>query len=134
MGGTPAILSLAALNGALDLYQDLNISELYQQTQQHSEYLILLLENLGLEVVTPKKLDLRGGHVAFLHPKAYELTRTLLAHNIIVDYRKPNLIRMCINPLYINLNDVYHAISVLKNIIKNKIHQQPEYCQIQKVT
>lgn len=134
MGGTSAILSLAALNGALDLYQDLNIQELYLHTQNHSGHLIALLESLGLDVVTPKEPDLRGGHVAFLHPKAYEVSRALLACNIIVDYRKPNLIRMCINPLYINLNNIYHAVSLLKNILTNKIYQKTEYQHIQKVT
>lgn len=134
MGGTPSILSLAALNGALEIYKDLNIQALHQQTQQHSEYLISSLENVGLDVITPKISGLRGGHVAFLYPEAYALSRALLANHIIVDYRKPNLIRMCINPLYLDLNHIYQAVLILEKIITNKTYQRPEYQHIQKVT
>lgn len=134
MGGTPAILSLAALNGALDIYQDLNIQALHQQTQQYSEYLISQLEKLGLQIITPKTSNSRGGHMAFLHPEAYQLSRALLAHNVIIDYREPNLIRMCINPLYISLNDINQAVCTLETILKNKIYQHPEYQNRKKVT
>lgn len=134
MSGTPSILSLVALNGALDIYKNLNLNLLLKLKEVHLNYLINAIEQLGLKVITPKENHIRGGHVAFIHPSGYAISRALLDNHIIVDYREPNLIRMCVNPLYIKLTDLKNCVEKLKEILILKLFQNPEYNQIQKVT
>ncbi len=134
MGGTPSILSMVALDGALDIYENLDLNKLFVLRESYSDYIISALESLNLNVITPKQNNLKGGHVAFTHPYGYALSRTLLKNNIILDYREPNLIRMCINPLYLKLSDLNYSLTKLKHILNQKLYLNPEYSLMQKVT
>lgn len=133
IGGTPYVLSLKALKGALMTLEGLDINALRSQSLQHSMSLIKSLEELGLSVITPLT-DGRGGHVAFVHEEAYALARALIEHGAIVDYRNPSLIRLCVHPLYLELNDIQRCVDLLAHILKHKIHQAPKYQHTLRVT
>jgi kynureninase len=134
MGGTPCILSLSALHGALEIYDNFELKKLYQQAQVYSDYLIQELKKIGLTIISPMQSHLRGGHVGFTHPNGYGLSRALLENNIIVDYRSPDLIRICVNPLYINISDLNAFLKVLKKILAKKLYLNPKFNEILKVT
>ena len=131
ISGTPYVLSLKALEGALKSVDSLDINILHAQSLQYSMILIQALQTLGLEVLTTLN-DTRGGHVAFIH--SHELARALIDYGVIVDYRNPGLIRMCVNPLYLDLADIHQCIDHLRHILDTKIYQAPKYQQILKVT
>lgn len=133
MSGTPYVISLKALDGALKSLEDLDITDLHARSLQYSMTLIQALQALGLQVLTPLK-DARGGHVAFTHQEAYGLARALIDDGVIVDYRNPELIRMCVNPLYLDLADIHQCIEHLRHMLEAKIYQAPEYQQPLKVT
>lgn len=133
ISGTPYVLSLKALEGALKSMEGLDLTAVRAQSLQHSMMLIQALQALGLQVCTPLD-DTRGGHVAFLHKDAYELTRALIDHGIVVDYRKPELIRICVNPLYLDTADIQQCIDTLRYLLDTKIYQKPHYQQTGKVT
>lgn len=133
LGGTPYVLSLKGLEGALKTIEGIDQDASYTKSLEHSEFLIKALQALGLKVLT--SLDApRGGHVAFLHPDAYALSRALIEHGVIVDYRKPDLIRMCITPLYLNLSDIQQSIIRLTALLETKKYLSPHYKQTLKVT
>lgn len=116
LSGTPYILSMSGLIGALSLFDRVEISDLYQQSLFLSEHLIQALEEMKVRVVTPLN-SVRGGHIAFMHPEAYAITQALLAAGLIGDYREPNLIRLCVNPLYLDEIDLTRCIAILQGVL-----------------
>ena len=133
ISGTPYVLSLKALEGALKSVEDLDLTAVRAQSLQHSMMLIQALQALGLQVCTPLD-DTRGGHVAFLHKEAYSLACALIDYGVIVDYRKPGLIRICVNPLYLDVTDIQQCIDHLRHLLDTNIYQRPQYQQTGKVT
>jgi kynureninase len=133
IGGTPFMLSLKALEGALKSIEGIDMTELYAQSLAHSRVLIQALLELQLQVITPLN-ESRGGHVAFIHSDGYALSRALIDHGVTVDYRNPGLVRLCVNPVYLNLLDIHQCIKQLHYLLDSKIYQLPQYQQTFKVT
>lgn len=133
IAGTPYILSLAALDGALESIAGLDLYALRAQSLKYSKLLIQALQAIGLEVLTPLN-ETRAGHVAFVHPNGLQLARALIDSGIIVDYRNPGLIRMCVNPLYLTFDEIQQCIHTLQHILDTKLYHAPQYQQTSKVT
>jgi kynureninase len=133
ISGTPYVISLKALEGALKSIDGLDMAALRTQSLQYSMILIQALQELGLHVLTPLN-DTRGGHVAFIHEEGHGLARALIDEGVIVDYRNPRLIRICVHPLYLDLADIHRCIHHLRHILDTKIYQAPQYQTAVKVT
>lgn len=114
MAGTPYIMSLASLSGALMIFDDVDINLIQERSLVHSAMLMAALKSLNIEVITPEE---RGGHVAFWHRHGYEISRVLIDSGIVCDYREPHVVRLCVNPLYIELEDIRCCIDRIKHII-----------------
>ncbi len=132
-GGTPPILSLSALEGALSVFDDTQLRDLYVLSQERSLYLINALEELDLKILTPKNTP-RGGHIAFIHPQGYALSRALIEQKVICDYRHPDLIRLCVNPLYLGIDEINRCIEIIRKILKEQLYRSAKYLQKTKVT
>ncbi len=116
LSGTPSILSMKALQGALRVYEQIEIAQVDYKSQCLSQSLIEESKQFpGLTCISPLEADKRGSHVAFSHPKALLLCEVLKAKGIIVDHRKPDIIRFGISPLYLNEEDIDLAIKALKH-------------------
>lgn len=126
LSGTPYLLSLRALAGALDVFDGVSLDTLHQQSLEYSTILIQALRDMGMDVVTSETHS-RGGHVAFMHPQGYALSRALIERGIIVDYRAPDLIRICVNPLYLSLGDIHDCLSQLRLLILNQTYLAHSY-------
>lgn len=133
IAGTPYILSLAALDGALNGIKAHDINVLRAQSLEYSRILIQALQAFKLEILTPLN-ETRAGHVAFLHPSGLQLARALIDLGIIVDYRNPGLIRICVNPLYLTLSDIQRCIDTLQHILNTKLYCALQYQHTGKVT
>lgn len=133
LGGTPPILSCKALEGALEVFNSVDIQTLYQLSQQHSLFLMESLQRLGLELLISTD-EPRGGHVAFIHQQGYALSRALIDHGVIGDYREPGLIRLCVNPLYLSMDDIKQCVERLQHVLEKQLYLSPQYQQILKVT
>jgi kynureninase len=136
IAGTPYILSLKALEGALEIFDDLDMFILREKSLYLSEYLINVMKNCAPELVclSPKNPSLRGGHVAFTHEEAFAISRVLIEKGFICDYRDPHLIRLCVNPLYLTLDDIKAYIHAIHTIMSHKLYSSPKYQHKLKVT
>jgi kynureninase len=76
------------------------------------------LKHRGVSLITPREDRHRGGHVALSHPKAELLCRELHERQVIADYRKPDLLRLCPSPLYSSFEDCFEVIERLASIIE----------------
>jgi len=117
--GTVPVLSAAPLWGMLDLIETVSIERLRQRSIDLTEYLIDLVDERlpACEIGSPRDPSRRGGHVAIEHPEAYRLSEALKDRGVVVDFRPPNVVRLCPSPYFIGFQDVYEAIELLRGIL-----------------
>jgi kynureninase len=130
---TPPMLSLKAIEPAIDLALEAGIDRLRAKSILQSEYLIFLAERklvaLGYALGTPRWAELRGSHVSLRHPEGYRLNRALIeaeppAVKVIPDFREPDNIRLGIAPLYTTFTEIYRAVGRMQEIVADRIYEQ----------
>lgn len=118
--GTPHILSLAPLEGALKIINETGISAIRKKSLQLTDYLIDLAEQEliphGFSIGTPLETKRRGGHVALKHENAIQINEALKAKDIVADFRYPDIIRLAPVALYNTFHDVWQVIQTIKLI------------------
>ncbi|WP_363464607.1 kynureninase [Halogeometricum borinquense] len=126
--GTPPILAVAPLDGALDVVEDAGIDALREKSLALTDFLIELVDDRlpDCEVGTPRDPTRRGGHVAVEHPEAYRISEALKDRGVIVDFRAPNVVRVCPSPYYVGFEDVYHMVEHLEAIFEGAEYEQYE--------
>lgn len=115
--GTPAILSYAALDGALAAFDELEMAQIREKSILLSELFIRRVESCPqaarLTLASPRDALLRGSHVSFAHGAAAEVMRRLIERGVIGDFRPPDLLRFGFTPLYLRYVDVWDAVEIL---------------------
>jgi kynureninase len=76
------------------------------------------------EVGTPRAPDRRGGHVAVEHPEAERVSLALRDRGVVVDYRPPNVVRVCPAPLYTRFADVWGVVDRLRGVLDEGAYEQ----------
>lgn len=119
--GTPSVLALSALEGALTLYDGVKMADVSARADMLTGFLCRASDRIlapwGVRVATPREPGRRGGHVALAHPDAAALSLALRHAGVIVDYRPPNLLRLAPAPLYTDAADVLAAVECLLDIL-----------------
>lgn len=122
--GTPPILSLAALDAALDLYDDVDLEVVRQKSRSLGDtFLTLVRQQLGgseLEVACPEDSNQRGSQVSFRHPQAYEVMQALIDRGVVGDFREPDILRFGLGPLYTSHVDIWDAVQVMRQVLKSR--------------
>jgi len=122
--GSPNILSMAPLLGALSLIEEAGLERLRRKSQNLTAYLMALVDaelaEYGVTIGTPREETRRGGHIALVHPEALHLCKALIQAGVIPDYRPPNLIRLAPVALYNTYSDCFEAIQRLKTILEKR--------------
>jgi kynureninase len=118
--GTPSLLAFAALEGALGIWEEIQLSEVRRKSEALSEIFISRVESLGesgLTLASPRAAARRGSHVALTHPRGYELMQALIARGVIGDFRAPDVVRFGFTPLYLRYTDVWDAVTILGEVL-----------------
>ncbi len=134
LAGTPAMLSTAALEAALDLWADIDQNVVATKSAQLFDILAAAGDALGLECVSPRDPAQRGSHISFRHPDAYALTQALIARGVIGDFRDPDILRLGLTPLYLSHEEVWRAGEILQKVIETGEWRAPQYSQRLAVT
>ena len=102
--GTPPVVQMAALDAALDVWDSVNLPELWAASAALSERFIARVETAcpALRLVSPRHPDHRGSHVSFAFDHAYPNLQALIDQGAIGDFRAPDLLRFGITPLYLD--------------------------------
>ncbi|EST34313.1 kynureninase [Streptomyces roseochromogenus] len=115
--GTPHILSLVALDAALDAFCDVEPEQIRAKSLSLSAFFIDCVDEhlagRGFDVVTPREPQRRGSQVTLRHKDAEELMATLIERGFIGDVRPPNLLRFGLNALYVSHADVLATVREL---------------------
>ena len=129
--GTPPIISMAALDAALELFEDIDMRAVHSKSQQLTQlYIDLLMDSRiadEIHLLSPSTPEHRGSQVAISHPEAYALCQALIERNIIMDFRDPNILRAGFSPLANRFLDVWEAVTPLVEILESGYHQEPRF-------
>ena len=119
---SPSIVALAALDGALDIWDRTSMAEVRAKSLAMTDLFIQLVEERlpgVFEVATPLEHAKRGSQVALRHPEGYGIIQSLIEHGVIGDFRAPDICRFGFTPLYLRFVDVYDAVERIANVIES---------------
>jgi kynureninase len=126
--GTPHVLSLAPMIGALEMFAEAGIGRLREKSLRLTRYLTWLVEHelagMGFGIGNPREDRRRGGHVALEHESAASICQALKHRGVVPDFRSPNVIRLAPAPLYVSFADVRQTVLALKEIMVSEEYRR----------
>lgn len=136
--GTPPILSLAALDAALEVFAGVDMAAVRRKSVALGDLFLELVAarcaGLGVGVACPLDGRRRGSQVAFTHSEGYAVVQALIARGVVPDFRAPDVMRFGLTPLYQRYTDVWDAVDVLSRVLATREWDQPRFLRRQKVT
>ena len=139
--GTPAVLSLAALECGVDTLlaaeplggmaalraKSLALTRLFAQRVQATCPV--------LQRVSPADDARRGSQVCLAHAEwGYPVMQALIARGVVGDFRAPDILRFGFAPLYLRFVDAWDAAEHLRLVLESGEWRRPEFNQRQAVT
>jgi len=118
LNGTPAIPSLYANRPGVEIIAQVGVETIREKSLRQTALLIGLAEQAGYAINSPRDPARRGGTVTVNPPHAYEVSRELLARDIVIDYRENAGIR--ISPHFYNSDDeIVQVIGAMREILES---------------
>ena len=117
---SPSMIALAALDGALDVWDQVTMSEVRAKSLALSDlFIALVAERLAgeFDVVTPMEHSSRGSQVSLRHADGYAVIQALIERGVIGDFRAPDICRFGFTPLYLRFVDVYDAVDRMVEVM-----------------
>ncbi|MFE2460741.1 kynureninase [Streptomyces sp. NPDC059402] len=117
--GTPDILSLLALEAALDVWDEegVSVAAVREKSLALTDFFLRCVDAYvpdgRVESVTPAAHGERGSQVALRCDDAGEVMKRLIERGVVGDYRAPDVLRFGFTPLYVGFADVERAARVL---------------------
>ena len=134
--GTPAVLSLAALDCGVDTLLAAEplggMPALRAKSLTLTDLFIDMVEERcaghGLECITPREHALRGSQVSFARAEgAYAIVQALIARGVVGDFRAPDVMRFGFTPLYLRFVDVWDAVEHMRQVLESGQWQQARF-------
>ncbi|WP_405616906.1 kynureninase [Streptomyces sp. NBC_00076] len=120
--GTPDILSMLALEAALEVWDGVSIESVRTKSLALTD---LFLECVAqyvpagrVESLTPVPHAERGSQVALRCADAGQVMERLIEQGVVGDFRHPDVLRFGFTPLYVGFADVERAAGVLAGILR----------------
>jgi kynureninase len=134
--GTPPVLSLAALDAALELWDQADMTAVRAKSMALTTLFAELVEQRCPELVlaSPRDAGARGSQVSFRHAEGYAIVQALIARGVIGDFRAPDLLRFGFAPLYLRHVDVWDAVEHLGAVMQTREWDRPGFRQRAAVT
>ena len=136
--GTQPILSMAALDAALDVWDGIDMQVVRKKSMALCGLFAELAETRcgrhGVKLAGPRDMAERGSHVSLHCPEGYAVMQALIAHRVVGDFRAPDMIRFGFTPLYTRFIDVWDAVDVLSRILDQRLWDQPQFMARKAVT
>lgn len=116
------VLNMAAHRASLDIFDEVGMDKLAEKSlalTAYAEMLLLSLNNLKFEIITPSNPLERGCQLSLLFKsKGREVFEKLQSKGVIADWREPNVIRIAPVPMYNSFEDVYTLYEIMKSVKK----------------
>jgi kynureninase len=129
--GTQAMLSMVALDAALDAFDGVDMGALYRKAQALAALFIDEVERRcgghGVSLAGPRDLGQRGSQVSFHCPEGYAVMQALIDHGVVGDFRAPDKIRFGLTPLYTRYVDAYDAAVIIEKVLAGRLWDTPRF-------
>ena len=136
--GTPPVISMSALDAALDVFNDVDMQQVRRKSRQLTALFITLATQTSalapLSLASPADAEQRGAQLAWRHPHAYAICQALIADGVIGDFRAPDILRFGFSPLTLRYEDIWNSVQRLASILETGRWQAPEFSQTSRVT
>ncbi|MFD3542982.1 kynureninase [Streptomyces sp. NPDC058662] len=118
--GTPDILSMLALESALDAWDGVSVEAVRAKSLALGDFFLACVAEYvpqgRVESVTPVEHDRRGSQVSLRTDNAREVMRELISRGVVGDFRAPDVLRFGFTPLYVGFADAERAARTLGHI------------------
>lgn len=129
--GTAPIISIAALEVGVDLALEAPMAAVRAKSVAMTDVFARLVQQRcaghGLEIISPADAAKRGSQVSVAHPNAYPVMQALIAHNVIGDFRAPDVLRFGMTPLYLGFAELWDAVEVLRRVLAEETWKRPQF-------
>ena len=119
--GTPDILSMLALEAALEVWDGVSIESVRAKSLALTDFFLECLSAYVLEgrveSLTPPAHAQRGSQVALRCGRAGDVMRRLIERGVVGDFREPDILRFGFTPLYVGFGDAERAARVLAEVL-----------------
>ena len=134
---SPSILALAALDGALDIWDRATMAQVRTKSLALTDVFIELVDERlpgVFDLVTPLDHAKRGSQVSLRHPDGYAIIQALIEVGVIGDFRAPDICRFGFAPLYVRFVDVYDAVERITGVMTSEAFRDPRFAVRNTVT
>ncbi|MFD5512282.1 kynureninase [Streptomyces sp. NPDC127051] len=118
--GTPDILSMLALEAALDAWDGVSVEAVRAKSLALTDFFLECVAAYvpagKVESVTPAEHDRRGSQVSLRTENARAVMDDLISRGVIGDFRAPDVLRFGFTPLYVGFADAERAARTLGHI------------------
>lgn len=129
--GTPPLLSLAALDAALEVWDGLDLAQVWDKVAALGELFVSLVDercaDLDVAVASPRSPAQRGAQVSLRAPHAGAVMQALADRGVIGDSRPPDVLRFGLTPLTTCYADVWDAVEQLRSVLAELAWDDPRY-------
>ncbi|MCH0562899.1 MULTISPECIES: kynureninase [unclassified Streptomyces] len=119
--GTPDILSMLALEAALEVWDGVPIEAVRAKSLSLTDFFLECVERYvppgRVESLTPVPHAERGSQVALRCDDAGDVMKRLIEEGVVGDFRAPDVLRFGFTPLYVGFADVERAARVLAGVL-----------------
>ncbi len=120
--GTQPVLSMVALDAALDAIADVDWAEARRKSERLCAIFIdgvaELSKRHAISVAGPTDPERRGSHVSVELEVAYQVVQALIARGIVGDFRPPHFARFGFSPLFLRHEDAWQAARDLGEVLE----------------
>lgn len=134
---SPSMIALAALNGALDVFERVTMDQVRAKSLALTDLFIALVEDRlpgVFKLVTPREHAKRASQVGLRHPEGYGIVQALIERGVIGDFRAPDICRFGFTPLYVRFVDVYDAVERLVEVMGSGMYREARFTVRNRVT
>jgi kynureninase len=125
LSGTPNVPALYAATAGYDVIEEVGVQPIRERSLTLTQLLIDLCDGAGLEVVSPREPERRGGTVTVSTPDHAACHRELGERGIICDFRPDPAGGVRLGPHFFNTEEeVRHAVSELAQIVSSGAYER----------
>ncbi|MET9292786.1 kynureninase [Streptomyces sp. NPDC003077] len=125
--GTPDILSMLALDAALDVWDGVDLSAVRAKSLALGDFFLECVQEYAppgrVRSVTPRAHEARGSQVSLECDGAGAVMTELIRRGVIGDFRHPDVLRFGFTPLYTAFADAERAARVLGEVLRDGVGQ-----------
>lgn len=121
----PPVILMDIHLASIKIFKDVGLKKLFSKSKLLTQFLydgLISIKDYSnyFEIITPEDHNKRGAQLSLYFFKDAELIFSHLNKKFVVDYRKPNVLRVAPVPLYNSYLEVYYFVKELQNILKTR--------------